>query len=63
MLIKTVDLFTFRITSVMTSDQLFIAEPEFLHNQQVIEIDDTVDSGENIFIGSFIESLIYKLYV
>jgi hypothetical protein len=44
----TVDLFTFRITSVMTSEQLFIAEPEFLNNQQVIEIDDTVDSGDNI---------------
>jgi hypothetical protein len=47
-LIKTVDLFTFRITSVMTSEQLCIAEPEFLNNQQVIEIDDTVDSGDNI---------------
>jgi hypothetical protein len=32
----------------MTSEQLFIAEPEFLNNQQVIEIDDTVDSGDNI---------------
>jgi hypothetical protein len=32
----------------MTSEQLFIAEPEFLINQQVIEIDDTVDSGDNI---------------
>ena len=45
---ETVDLFAFRITSVMTSEQLFIAEPEFLINQQVIEIDDTVDSGDNI---------------
>jgi hypothetical protein len=44
----TVDLFTFRITSGVTSEQLFIAEPEFLNNQQVIEIDDTVDSGDNI---------------
>ena len=35
------------ITSVMTSEQLFIAEPEFLNNQQVIEIDDTVDSDGN----------------
>jgi len=32
---------------VMTSEKLFIAEPEFLNNQ-VIEIDDTVDSGDNI---------------
>ena len=47
-LMETVDLFAFRITSVMTSEQLFIAEPEFLINQQVIEIDDTVDSGDNI---------------
>ena len=32
----------------MTSEQLFIAEPEFLNNQQVIEIpDDTVDSEGN----------------
>jgi hypothetical protein len=31
----------------MTSEQLFIAEPEFLNNQQVIEIDDTVDSDGN----------------
>jgi hypothetical protein len=31
----------------MTSEQLFIAEPEFLYNQQVIEIDDTVDSEGN----------------
>ena len=31
----------------MTSEQLFIAEPEFLNNQQIIEIDDTVDSGGN----------------
>jgi hypothetical protein len=40
----------------MTSEQLFIAEPEFLNNQQVIEIDDTVDSAYR-----FAESLIYKL--
>ena len=31
----------------MTSEQLFIAEPEFLNNQHVIEIDDTVDSEGN----------------
>jgi hypothetical protein len=45
---ETVDLFIFRITSVMTGEQLFIAEPEFLNNQQVMEVDDTVDSGDNI---------------
>ena len=33
---------------MMTSEQLFIAEPEFLINQQDVEIDDTVDSGDNI---------------
>ena len=26
----------------MTSEQRFVAQPEFLNNQQVIEIDDTV---------------------
>ena len=31
----------------MTSEQLFVAEPEFLSNQLVIEIDNTVDSGGN----------------
>ena len=31
----------------MTSEQLFVAEPEFLNNQLVIEIDNTVDSGGN----------------
>ena len=31
----------------MTSEQLFIAEPEFLNNQQVIKNDDSVDSGDN----------------
>ena len=44
---KTVDLFTFRITSVMNSEQLFVAEPEFLNNQQVIGFGDTDDSGDN----------------
>jgi hypothetical protein len=45
---NAVVLFSFRITSVMTSEQLFIAEPEFLNNQQVIKNDDSVDSGDNI---------------
>ena len=31
----------------MTSEQLFVAEPEFLSNQLVIEIDNTVDSDGN----------------
>ena len=44
---NAVVLSSFRITSVMTSEQLFIAEPEFLNNQQVIKNDDSVDSGDN----------------
>ena len=31
----------------MTSEQLFVAEPEFLSNQLVIEIDNTGDSDGN----------------